>query len=105
MSKKLLALLIIIVLASIMYFISGYSQNNTKVCTFEAKICPDGSSVGRSGPNCEFTPCPTVILKKMCGGFAGTLCPEGYVCDKKENYPDAAGTCIKISPNSKDQPR
>ncbi len=28
-------------------------------CTMEAKICPDGSSVGRTGPNCEFTPCPT----------------------------------------------
>lgn len=27
-------------------------------CTTEAKICPDGSGVGRTGPNCEFTPCP-----------------------------------------------
>ena len=27
-------------------------------CTLEAKICPDGSAVGRSGPNCEFAPCP-----------------------------------------------
>jgi len=27
-------------------------------CTLEAKICPDGSSVGRTGPNCEFAPCP-----------------------------------------------
>lgn len=29
-------------------------------CTMEAKICPDGSSVGRTGPNCEFAPCPTL---------------------------------------------
>lgn len=28
-------------------------------CTMEAKICPDGSAVGRQGPKCEFTPCPT----------------------------------------------
>ena len=28
-------------------------------CTQEAKLCPDGSSVGRTGPNCEFTACPT----------------------------------------------
>lgn len=29
-------------------------------CTMEAKVCPDGvTSVGRSGPNCEFTACPT----------------------------------------------
>lgn len=29
------------------------------VCTMEAKLCPDGSYVGRTGPNCEFTPCPS----------------------------------------------
>lgn len=27
-------------------------------CTMEAKICPDGSAVGRIGPKCEFAPCP-----------------------------------------------
>ncbi|MEX0909677.1 MAG: hypothetical protein WDZ75_00100 [Candidatus Paceibacterota bacterium] len=27
-------------------------------CTMEAMICPDGSAVGRTGPNCEFAPCP-----------------------------------------------
>lgn len=31
-------------------------------CTEEAKLCPDGSSVGRSGPNCLFADCPTPIL-------------------------------------------
>jgi hypothetical protein len=29
-----------------------------RACTLEAKICPDGSSVGRTGPNCEFAQCP-----------------------------------------------
>ena len=29
-------------------------------CTMEAKMCPDGSAVGRSGPNCTFAPCPEV---------------------------------------------
>ncbi len=27
-------------------------------CTQDAKICPDGSGVGRIGPDCEFAPCP-----------------------------------------------
>ena len=27
-------------------------------CTQEAKQCPDGSYVGRNGPNCEFAQCP-----------------------------------------------
>lgn len=29
-----------------------------RACTMEAKICPDGTAVGRSGPNCEFAKCP-----------------------------------------------
>ena len=31
-----------------------------KACTMEAKLCPDGTYVGRSGPNCEFAPCPGI---------------------------------------------
>lgn len=27
-------------------------------CTMEAKMCPDGSYVGRTGPKCEFAACP-----------------------------------------------
>jgi hypothetical protein len=33
-------------------------ENIPQVCTEEAKICPDGSAVGRTGENCEFAPCP-----------------------------------------------
>jgi len=28
-------------------------------CTMEAKLCPDGSYVGRVAPNCDFAECPT----------------------------------------------
>lgn len=31
-------------------------------CTMEAKLCPDGSYVGRTGPNCEFSDCPGKTL-------------------------------------------
>lgn len=34
------------------------SPINPVACTMEAKLCPDGSAVGRTGPNCEFAPCP-----------------------------------------------
>ena len=34
------------------------SRSRKEVCTQEAKLCPDGSSVSRTGPNCEFAPCP-----------------------------------------------
>ncbi len=36
----------------------GCLQPPQQACTQEAKLCPDGSSVGRTGPNCEFAPCP-----------------------------------------------
>lgn len=35
-------------------------KSSPKACTLEAKLCPDGSAVGRTGPNCEFTPCPQI---------------------------------------------
>lgn len=37
----------------------GTTDNPEPVaCTMDAKMCPDGSFVGRSGPNCEFEACP-----------------------------------------------
>lgn len=48
-------------------------------CTQEAKICPDGSYVSRTGPNCEFTPCPTTIAPYTTGVrgtvLLGPTCP------------------------------
>ncbi|KKU70531.1 MAG: Integral membrane protein [Candidatus Wolfebacteria bacterium GW2011_GWB1_47_243] len=43
------------------YTIWSLNQGGSTVqpyCTMEAKVCPDGSSVGRSGPKCEFAACP-----------------------------------------------
>lgn len=34
------------------------TDSNSVICTQEAKLCSDGSYVSRTGPNCEFTPCP-----------------------------------------------
>lgn len=38
---------------------SGFNNTENKGCTQEAKQCPDGSYVGRTGPNCEFAQCPS----------------------------------------------
>lgn len=47
-----------------------------KACTMEAKLCPDGSYVGRTGPNCEFTPCPTTYTSGVRGTvLLGPTCP------------------------------
>ena len=37
---------------------ASVDTGNQVACTEEAKICPDGSAVGRTGPNCEFEACP-----------------------------------------------
>lgn len=54
------AVLILAVVAVLVFW--TYQKPKTNVnpvaCTAEAKICPDGSAVGRTGPNCEFSPCP-----------------------------------------------
>jgi putative hemolysin len=49
-----------------------------KACTEEAKLCPDGSAVGRTGPNCEFAPCPNGTgmanpASVFCESQGGTL--------------------------------
>src|SRR3989344_5475658 len=40
-------------------------------CTMDAKQCPDGSYVGRSGPNCEFAACPGETAPPI-----GRICPQ-----------------------------
>lgn len=67
--KGFVPLIIILVIAII--GIAGYfayqqfglqKKHSVSVsCTRDLKLCPDNySHVGRSGPNCEFTPCPTI---------------------------------------------
>ena len=42
-------------------------------CTKEAKACPDGSTVGRGGPDCEFAPCSSA---RECADDV-QWCPDG----------------------------
>jgi len=60
MNKKILiAIFVVILLTGAVYLIFALVGRDKQVaCTMEAKLCPDGSAVGRTGPNCEFAPCP-----------------------------------------------
>lgn len=50
-------------------------------CTQEAKICPDGTAVGRTGPNCEFAPCPGIACSQpICDGVYDTGQKDSYGC-------------------------
>jgi hypothetical protein len=51
-------------------------------CTMDAKVCPDGTAVGRDGANgCEFLPCPDPAPTPDDGPVACTMearvCPDG----------------------------
>ncbi len=61
-------------------------------CTQEAKLCPDGSYVGRTGTNCEFAACPTPAA--MHSGIAGVVV-IGPTCPVQKIPPD---------PNCADKP-
>lgn len=39
-------------------------KSEPQACTEEAKKCPDGSFVARTGPNCEFSVCPVSVPTK-----------------------------------------
>lgn len=58
-----LAFLILFATTAIVWLFIVKKNPKMTACTMEAKLCPDGSAVGRTGPKCEFAPCPTSIEK------------------------------------------
>ena len=40
--------------------IANLDNSGKTACTMEAKLCPDGSYVERTGPDCQFAECPPV---------------------------------------------
>jgi hypothetical protein len=73
-------------------------NEETRACTKEAKICPDGTAVGRTGPNCEFEECPapspvtpapsgpvsvTARLGEMKSGLGVSLTPLAVLEDSR----------------------
>ncbi len=70
-------------------------------CTMEAKLCPDGSAVGRTGPNCEFTPCGIHDTERIAAGYVaghvdiGPFCPVEIV-DKPCTVPPEAYTSREV---------
>ena len=88
MQTKTIILVIIILILLIfgsVYFLNKPQTPNFISCTMEAKLCPDGSYVGRTGPNCEFEQCPVLTAKNS--GIKGTAM-LGPICPVMKNPPD-----------------
>ncbi len=92
-------------------------------CTLDAKICPDGSAVGRQGPNCEFAACPkpavnasptpSEVIPEMPEFVPGTTFREykstdanmcmrmKFTCDGDEFFGDDTGCgCVRNHNNA-----
>ncbi len=80
----------------------------TTACTEEAKICPDGTAVGRNpNKNCEFYPCPTSVNSTCGNGICDTgesgncpscsyenpPCPTVAICHKAACPQDCLHIC------------
>ncbi|MBI4160792.1 MAG: hypothetical protein HY506_02695 [Candidatus Yanofskybacteria bacterium] len=76
---KLTVILIVVVLAAggVFAWFTFLDEPEITACTEEAKLCPDGSYVGRVGPNCEFADCPQE--KDDGGNFKTTSTVMGKV--------------------------
>lgn len=69
-------------------------------CTLDAKLCPDGSSVGRVGPNCEFAPCSNITNVPLNITWTSRLIdlykigldlPEGWTIKEVNRRPEPTG--------------
>ena len=63
------------------YYYTTKVQPSPVACTQEAKICPDGSAVSRTGPNCEFAQCPVIAEDNYSFSVVENQDPE-------KQYPD-----------------
>jgi len=88
-----------------------WEEQDQVACTMEARLCPDGSAVGRNGSNgCEFDPCPdagTTIVggdsdEHGCKASAGySWCEEKGKCLRtweESCSPDSGGEVIGGNP-------
>lgn len=80
------ALLIVLIGVAVAIVRPLDSFRGDQACTAEAKICPDGSAVGRSGPQCQFVECPTELKEYSDESFA-FMHPLGFLIDEESGGP------------------
>ncbi len=96
--KQLLGLAVLILVLGLVAFLYRYeierpasvatnptsTSTPAQACTDEAKVCPDGSAVGRTGPSCQFAACPLPNMELSAGSTTvGFVLPSGYKANPK----------------------
>ena len=103
MKTPYILIIILIVIFIAIYGIIYLNNNKPTACTAEAKICPDGTAVSRTGPDCEFENCPSSKIcesDKDCVVFGKDGdCNCG--CYNENALPqDSGGACFCAAPAS-----
>ena len=124
-----LAVLVTIVGIAVLVVLLSTNQHKPQACTKEARVCPDGTVVGRDGANnCEFSPCPLGSAEdqlsiqeanvecaretKMCTDFSYVTrtgpncefepCPVGACMVASHECPD--GSLVGLDPSNNCEP-
>lgn len=102
----LIAIISLLVIGNALYaYLNNMDGNAPKVnppvaCTDEAKICPDGSAVGRTGPFCEFAFCPNITSRSesvISGSVTlSPVCPVERMPPDPQCAPKPFATEIKV---------
>lgn len=88
------AVLITAAYLRIQQMIAGKTDGNANTlvngaCTEEAKLCPDGTSVGRAPPQCDFAPCPgPAAANSNVNTNTNTTANSNIPTDAKTTYVD-----------------
>lgn len=93
---KIIIITLLVLIAGTIYIEYPKQVTQPVACTADARICPDGSYVGRAGPKCEFSACPITasttsanIGQKITIGsvtisplklIEDSRCPAGVAC-------------------------
>ncbi len=100
MKTKILIIGIAIIIAAIAGVVAWqrFFSEKPVACTMETKLCPDGSYVGRTGPKCEFAPCPSEVNNDSWKTFTTD---KGATFRYPENLPvlPAGGSTNYIRPH------
>lgn len=93
MSKKIIIsiLLVLVAVIGILYYRTPTPPDEQVACTMDALMCPDGSGVGRTGPNCEFEACPAQDkfvgeLQQAVGGEFQLIIPSPDATTQEVTY-------------------
>lgn len=84
------------------YAVKKFQKPAIQACTQEAKQCPDGSYVSRTGPNCEFSACPDITkdwktYRNEEYGFKFKYPVEYKTIEHKDGWPSALVLLMRSS--------